>query len=103
MNILVLNKQNEYVFVLIYPGHTVKRHFKLFGDSISLLPIKLGYSRRASQQISTHVLRILLDEVLGYEDVILVSDESGLSVDKALQKLTGCGNHRYMYIVYTTL
>ncbi|XP_078367736.1 uncharacterized protein LOC144651661 isoform X1 [Oculina patagonica] len=74
-------------------GHTAKRHFKLYGDSISLLPLKLSYSRRASQQISTQVLRILLEEVLGYEDVVMVPDESGLSVNKALQKLTGCGNH----------
>ena len=79
---------------VIFPGPTVKRHFKLYGDTISLLPLKLSYSRRTSQQVSTHVLRILLEEVLGYEDVVLVSDESGLSVEKALQKLTGCQSHR---------
>lgn len=73
-----------------FAGYSAKRRFKLYGDSISLVPLKLSYSRRASQQISTYVLRILLEEVLGYENVIFVSDESGLSVNKALQKLTGC-------------
>ena len=77
-------------------GHTAKRHFKLYGDSISLLPLKLSYSRRASHQISTHVLQILLEEVLGYEDVMLVPDNSGFSVTDALLKLAGCVNHRYM-------
>lgn len=91
----------ELYFILSFyfnTGHTAKRHFKLYGNSISLLPLKVSYSRRASHQISTHVLRILLEEVLGYEDVVLVSDDSGLSVDKALQTLTGCDNHRYMYM-----
>ena len=89
------------VLFCMYLGSTAKRRFKLYGDSISLLPLKLSYSRRASQQISTHVLRILLEEVLGYEDVRLVSDESGLSVNKALQKLTQCANHRYTCLQQT--
>ena len=74
----------------------MKRHFKLYGDSISLLPLKLSYSRQASHQISTHVLRVLLEEVLGYEDVVLIPDDSGFSVNDALLKLTGCKNHRYI-------
>lgn len=41
------------------------------------------------------MLRILLEEVLGYEDTVLVPDESGLLVNNALDKLTGCRNHRY--------
>ena len=73
----------------------MKRHFKLYRDPITLLPLKLSYSKRASHQISSHVLRILLEEVLGYEDVVLIPDDSGLSVHKALQKLSGCENHRY--------
>ncbi|CAH3138826.1 unnamed protein product [Porites lobata] len=76
-----------------FTGHSAKRHFKLYSDSITLVPLKLSYSRRASQQISTHVLRLLLEEVLGYEDIILVPDDSGLSVKKAVQKLTGCSSH----------
>ena len=79
-------------------GHSAKRHFKLYSDSITLVPLKLSYSRRASQQISTHVLRLLLEEVLGYEDMILVPDESGLSVKKAVQKLTGCSSHKYIFL-----
>lgn len=50
------------------------------------------------------MLRILLEEVLGYEDVVLVPDDSGLSVNKALQKLTGCENHRYkIHVQYIEL
>ena len=41
------------------------------------------------------MLRILLEEVLGYEDVILVSDESGLDIEKSLTKLSKCGSYRY--------
>ena len=87
-------------FILSYSnlGHTAKRHFKLYGDSISLLPLKLSYSRRASHQISTHVLRVLLEEVLGYEDVVLVAGDSGFSVNNALPKLAGCDNHRFIII-----
>lgn len=87
-------------FILSYsnPGHTAKRHFKLYGDSISLLPLKLSYSRRASHQISTHVLRVLLEEVLGYEDVVLVAGDSGFSVNNALPMLAGCDNHRFIII-----
>ena len=84
-----------YIFFL---GHSAKRHFKLYSDSISLVPLKLSYSRCASQQISTHVLRLLLEEVLGYEDIILVPDDSGLSVKKAVQKLTGCSSHKYIFL-----
>ena len=79
-------------------GLTAKRHFKLYGDSISLLPLKLDYSRRASHQISTHILHVLLEEVLGYEDVVLVPDDSGFSVSDGLLKLTGCKNHRYVKV-----
>ncbi|XP_015776999.1 PREDICTED: uncharacterized protein LOC107355006 [Acropora digitifera] len=77
-------------------GHTAKRQFKVYDhdSSISLLPLKLSLSRRASQQISTHVLQILLVEVLGYQDVTLVSDESGLYMEEALKKLSKCENHR---------
>ena len=86
-------------------GHTAKWHFKLYGDSISLLPLKLGYSRRASHQISTHVLHILLEEVLGYEDVVLVPGDSGFSLSDSLLKLTGCKNYRYatMYVMYIVI
>lgn len=42
------------------------------------------------------MLRVLLEEVLGYEDVVLVSDDSGFSVSNAFLKLTGCDNHRYI-------
>ncbi|XP_068721735.1 uncharacterized protein [Montipora capricornis] len=77
-----------------FSGHTPKRHFKIYDHSILLLPLRLSFSRRASQQISTHVLRILLEEVLGYEDVILVSDESGLDIEKSLTKLSKCGSYR---------
>lgn len=79
--------KNEFV------GDTVKQHFKLYGDGITLLPLKVSYSKRASHQISSHVLRILLEELLGYEDVVLVPDNSGLFVNKALQKISGCSNH----------
>lgn len=79
--------KNEFV------GDTVKQHFKLYGDGITLLPLKVSYSKRASHQISSHVLRILLEELLGYEDVVLVPDDSGLFVNKALQKISGCSNH----------
>lgn len=92
---LSLNKSLSLKLSYFNLGNTAKRHFKLYGDSISLLPLKLSYSRRTSHQISTHVLRILLEEVLGYEDTVLVPDESGLLVNKALEKLTGCRNHRY--------
>lgn len=43
------------------------------------------------------MLRVLLEEVLGYEDVVLVPDDSGLSVNDALLKLAGCDNHGYIY------
>ena len=46
------------------------------------------------------MLRILLEEVLGYEDVVLVPDESSLSINSALQKLTGCENHRYIFSIH---
>lgn len=83
----------------LFVGHTVKRHFKVHDhdSTISLLPLKLSLSRRASQQISTHVLQILLEEVLGYQDVTLVSDESGLYVEEALEKLSKCESHRYCF------
>ena len=42
------------------------------------------------------MLRVLLEEVLGYEDVVLVPDDSGFSVNNALLKLAGCNNHRYI-------
>lgn len=83
---------------IFFLGHGAKHHFKLYSDSITLVPLKLSYSRRASQQISTHVLRLLLEEVLGYEDIILVPDDSGLSVKKAVQKLTGCSSHKYIFL-----
>ena len=79
----------------------MKQHFKLFGDGITLLPLKVSYSKRASHQISSHVLRILLEELLGYEDVVLVPDDSGLFVNKALQKISGCSNHRYCVWIYS--
>lgn len=42
------------------------------------------------------MLHVLLEEVLGYEDVVLVPDDSGFSVSDALLKLTGCDSHRYI-------
>ena len=90
--------QIKLTLLHFFLGHSAKRHFKLYSDSITLVPLKLSYSRRASQQISTHVLRLLLEEVLGYEDIILVPDDSGLSVKKAVQKLTGCSSHKYIFL-----
>ena len=44
------------------------------------------------------MLRVLLEEVLGYEDVVLVAGDSGFSVNNALPKLAGCDNHRFIII-----
>ena len=96
---VIINHILSYMYFNL--GLTAKRHFKLYGDSISLLPLKLGYSRRASHQISTHVLYVLLEEVLGYEDVVLVPDDSGFSVSDGLLKLTGCKNHRYVKVAHS--
>lgn len=79
-----------------------KKHFKLDEDLVVLLPLKLAYSRRVSQQLTTHVLKILLEELLGYEHVQLVPDNSGLRVEDVLQHISGCST-RFVLTLYVCL
>ena len=64
-----------------------KRHFYMDGQS---LPITIETSDRASQQLSSHILRILLTEVLGYEKVEISGGYNSMNVTRILNRIAGC-------------
>ena len=64
-----------------------RRHFYMGGQS---LPITIETSDRASQQLSSHILRILLTEVLGYEKVEIRSGYNSMNATNTLNRLAGC-------------
>ncbi|KAI0225558.1 hypothetical protein LSAT2_023695 [Lamellibrachia satsuma] len=69
------------------PKMRPRRHFYMNGQS---LPITIETSDRASQQLSSHILRILLTEVLGYEKVEIRSGYNSMNATHILNRIAGC-------------
>ena len=57
------------------------------------LPIILESSTRESHQLTNQVLRILLQEIIGYADVN-ISTQDSVNATEILNRVTGCAVHR---------
>ena len=68
-----------------------KRHFYYKGDSLT---ITIETSNRASHQLVSHILRILLQEALGYAKVEIRGGYNSLNATEVLNRLAGCGDLR---------
>ncbi|XP_060571812.1 uncharacterized protein LOC132729992, partial [Ruditapes philippinarum] len=68
------------------PPVQYKRHLFYHGKSI---PIVLETSKRASHNISNHILKILLEEVVGYEKVEIRTKDS-MNATKIMNRISGC-------------
>lgn len=64
-----------------------KRYF-YSGDRI--LPIYIETSERSTHQLVSNILKILLQEKLGYQDIILLPQEEAIACITTLQRITGC-------------
>jgi hypothetical protein len=53
------------------------------------IPIVLETSKRASHNISNHILKILLEEVVGYEKVEIRTKDS-MNATKIMNRISGC-------------
>ncbi|CAL1269766.1 unnamed protein product [Larinioides sclopetarius] len=66
----------------------ITRHF--YVDEYDL-PIRIEVSSRTSHQLVSHILRILLNEVVGYPHVYLFNhDEAAGDATRTLQKISSC-------------
>ncbi|XP_032231213.2 receptor-type guanylate cyclase gcy-2-like [Nematostella vectensis] len=74
------------------PDLITKKHFTLQQRNEPTSPLQLRYGHRVSQQISTYILKILAEEVLGYEDVQVVDVGMAAEAEQVLKILTGCSN-----------
>ena len=77
-----------------------RRHFYMGGQS---LPITIETSDRASQQLSSHILRILLTEVLGYEKVEIRSGYNSMNATHTLNRLAGCNTRSILLCIHTSV
>ncbi|KAL4235040.1 hypothetical protein ACF0H5_006678 [Mactra antiquata] len=68
------------------PGVQYRRHLFYHGESI---PIVLENSIRASHNITNHILKILLEEVVGYEKVEILNKDS-MNADVIMNRISGC-------------
>lgn len=64
-----------------------KRYFYIGDQTVD---IRLEISDRISQQLITHILRILLEEVVGYVNVSLVKTLDYLNATLVLNRVAGC-------------
>ncbi|KAK2146668.1 hypothetical protein LSH36_590g02059 [Paralvinella palmiformis] len=67
-----------------------KRHLYRAGRSWS---ITVESSNRASHQLVSHVMKILLTEVLGYDSVTIMPDYNTQNATEILNRLSGCNNN----------
>ena len=77
------------IFILTVKSR--KRHLYYAGRS---QPLTVEVSRRSSHRLVSHILKILLHEVVGYEHVNLKYDYNSMNTEEILQRLSGCDkNH----------
>ncbi|XP_067121007.1 uncharacterized protein [Centruroides vittatus] len=64
-----------------------KRYF-YSGDTV--LPIYIEASKRPTHKLVSNILKILLQEKLGYHDTILLLQDEAVACTATLQRITGC-------------
>ncbi len=80
-------QQIKQFTIFLFSEVIPKRHFYYNGQS---LPLTIESSDRVSHQLASHILKILLEEVLGYDHVQLRSGYNSLNATEILNRLAGC-------------
>lgn len=83
----------KLIFIFDFVGFQYKRHLFYHGESI---PIVLENSKRASHNISNHILKILLEEVVGYEKVEILTKDS-MNATSIMNRISGCPVTGYVH------
>lgn len=79
---------------VIFTGIMSKRYFYVGDQTVD---IRLEISDRLSHQLITHVLRIILQDVMGYVNVSMVKTIEYMNATFILNRISGCPK-RLVYI-----
>ena len=75
-------------------GKALQHHFYHNGHELSLV---IENSSRLSHQVANHILKIILEDILCYQSVILQYSTSYdvINASAALDRVTGCSPQKY--------